>query len=208
MTGATFGGRLMGSVDAMTVLSTDDGDHHLIAAAQRGERAALDAFVRRHDRWVRGVVYAALGNRAFLDDVVQQVWTNVWRQIGTLVDPLRWRGWLYRLARNAAIDMGEKAARERRLRVSWSEEPRTSRRAEPAAVLGEAEGHRRVIGAIQGLPPIYREPFILRHVEDWSYAQIADALGLPVDTVETRLVRARRLLRAVLADMNDGKVIR
>jgi RNA polymerase sigma-70 factor (ECF subfamily) len=58
-----------------------------------------------------------------------------------------------------------------------------------------------VLEAIRGLPDIYRESFILRHVEDWSYAQIAEAMSLPVDTVETRLVRARRLLRTALRDL-------
>ena len=52
------------------------------------------------------------------------------------------------------------------------------------------------------LPAIYREPFVLRHLEDWSYAEIGEVLGLSVDTVETRLVRARRLLREML----QGKV--
>jgi len=59
-----------------------------------------------------------------------------------------------------------------------------------------------MLDAISQLPPLYREPFVLKHLQDWSYAQIGDALGLPIDTVETRLVRARRLLREQLA----GKV--
>lgn len=189
----------------MTVLSTDDGDPELIAAAQRGERSALDAFVRRHDRWVRHVVYATVGDRACVDDIVQRVWTNVWRQIGTLVDPQRWRGWLYRMAKNAAIDVGLKEARERRLRVTFDGEFAAKRSADPAATLISAEEHRRVLSAINGLPAIYREPFILRHLEDWSYVQIGEALGLPVDTVETRLVRARRLLRTALAGQTEEK---
>ena len=60
--------------------------------------------------------------------------------------------------------------------------------------------HQRVLGAIRGLPAIYREPFILRHLEDWNYQQIAQTLGVSVEAVETRLVRARRLLREALAD--------
>lgn len=184
----------------MAVLSTDDGDPELIAAAREGERSALDAFVRRHDRWVRNVVYATSGDPASIDDIVQRVWTNVWQQIGTLVDPTRWRGWLYRMAKNAAIDVGLKNARERRLRVSYGRQATAKFATDPSRTLVQAEEHRRVLAAVNGLPAIYREPFILRHLEDWSYAQIGEALSLPVDTVETRLVRARRLLRSALAD--------
>ena len=178
------------------------GDQELLGAARRGERAALEVFVRRHDRWVRHVVYAALGRAAVVDDVVQHVWTTVTQQIGTLVDPLRWRGWLYRLARNAAIDAGMKAARERRRQGALPDGAEIAATDdEPWQLLAAADEHRRVLEAIRGLPDIYREPFILRHVEDWSYAQIAEAMSLPVDTVETRLVRARRLLRTALRDL-------
>lgn len=181
----------------MTVGINDD-DHALIVAAQQGSRSALDALIRRHDRWVRHVVYRALGNASAVEDVAQQVWTTVWQQIGTLVDPSAWRAWLYRTARNAAIDASQKSSRERQRRALVDEQTLPDRDGSPALRLVRDEEHRRMLAAINGLPAIYREPFVLKHLEDWSYAQIGEALGLPVDTVETRLVRARRLLRSAL----------
>ena len=50
------------------------------------------------------------------------------------------------------------------------------------------------------MPVLYREPFVLRHVSGWSYKEIAAVLDLAVDSVETRLVRARRFLRESLKD--------
>lgn len=179
----------------------DDGDRALIRAAQRGQRGALEAFVRRHDRWVRNVVYATIGNPTQVDDVVQHVWTNVWQQIETLVDPSRWRSWLYKMAKHAAIDAGLKDARERRGRADFETARHgVARRSDPARKLIDSERHEHVLDSIKGLPPIYREPFVLRHLEGWSYAEIGEAMSLPVDTVETRLVRARRLLRTALKD--------
>lgn len=187
-------------------ISPDDGDQELIAAAQRGERSALDIFVRRHERWVRNVVYATLGNATQLDDIVQHVWTTVWQQIGTLVDASRWRGWLYKTARRAAIDAGLKGARERRRRSAFDIVDHTAaREVDPSVAAVSAEQHRRVLDTINGLPAIYREPFVLRHLEGWSYADIGEAMSLPVDTVETRLVRARRLLRAALKDLSTER---
>jgi RNA polymerase sigma-70 factor (ECF subfamily) len=187
-------------------ITADDGDLELIAAAQQGERSALDVFVRRHQGWVRNVVYATVGNPSIVDDVVQHVWTIVWEKIGTLVDPARWRGWLYRMAKNAAIDAGLSRARERERRVEFSsigsQESRTS---DPAKALIDAEQHQQVLSAIMQLAEIYREPFILRHLNGWSYAEIGEAMSLPVDTVETRLVRARRLLRAALASEVESR---
>lgn len=192
-------------VDVIATGAPDQIDHALIEAAQRGERSALDAFVRRNDRWVRGVIYATCGSAQMVDDVVQHVWTRVWQQLGTLADPARWRGWLYTLARNAAIDAGQAAARRRKRQVALDETaPAASREMDPARRLIRDEQERRVLSAIRGLPAIYREPFILRHLDDWTYAQIAEALDMPVDTVETRLVRARRLLRQALEDMKTN----
>jgi RNA polymerase sigma-70 factor (ECF subfamily) len=193
-------------VDAIMPLTIEDGDESLLEAARMGERRALDSFVRRHDGWVRSVVYSTLGNPGLVDDVVQHVWATVWQQIGTLAHLTHWRGWLYRMARNAAIDAGQKAARERRLRLApESIDSAPAGGEEPSTALAREEQHQRVLAAIKGLPEIYREPFMLKHLENWSYAQIGEALSLPIDTVETRLVRARRLLRDALADMDQRR---
>lgn len=193
------------SVEVAVACKAKDEDQDLIAAAQRGERGAIDALVRRNDRWVRNAVYAVVGNAQLIDDVVQTVWTRAWQQIGTLVDPSRWRGWLYALARNAAIDAGQKIARQRIRQAPYvKDQYQAPEESDPSRSLARAEQHRRALSAIHGLPAIYREPFVLRHLEDWSYARIAEALELPIDTVETRLVRARRLLRSALADQIEN----
>ncbi len=175
-------------------------DAALVASARTGDRDAVEALVRRHDRWVRHVVYATLGQPSEVDDVVQQVWATVWQQIGSLADPARWRGWLYKLARNAAVDAVERLARERQRRNGLHARLQVARAHDPPQAAIQEEQHRRVLDAIRGLPAIYREPFVLRHLEGWSYAQIGEAMDMPIDTVETRLVRARRLLRAALQD--------
>jgi len=177
----------------------DLGDEQLIVSAQKGDRNALDALIRRHDRWIRGVVYSTLGGPAQLDDVVQHIWTTVCQQINTLSDIARWRSWLFRLARNAAIDAGQKQSRMKRAYTPLADEGSVQGDEQhPGNEAIATEEHQQVLQAIRGLPAIYREPFVLRHMEDWSYAKIGEALSLPVDTVETRLVRARRLLKDAL----------
>jgi RNA polymerase sigma-70 factor (ECF subfamily) len=172
----------------------------VIAAIRTGDRYAFGEFVRRHEAWVRSVIYSVLGRTDGIDDAAQIVWTSVWQRIGELRDPQSWRAWLYRLARNAAVDAGREQTRRRNR--GWTA---ALDAVEPATYGGvdratgkEDEEHREVLSAIMALPAIYREPFVLRHMNDWSYRQISDVMGLPVDTVETRLVRARRLLREVL----------
>lgn len=176
----------------------------LVAEARQGDRSAADRLIREHDRWVRSIVYSVTGCVDLVDDVAQQVWTRVWQRLGSLRDPRRLKPWLYNITRNASIDAG--IARKRRPRA-LSLEPGLEPAAQRADVnpVGSAiasETYCNLLQAVQSLPALYREPFVLRHLEDWSYAQIGEVLALSVETVETRLVRARRLLREML----KGKV--
>ncbi len=173
----------------------------LIEAARAGDRYAFAELMRGHGRWVRGVIFGVLGDGDCVDDVAQQVWTGVWQRIGELRDARRFRPWLYRLARNAAIDAGRSITRRRNHmrepggEIGISQQRSSAPAATPDGDLAQQERHQEVFAAIRGLPALYREPFVLRHLNGWSYSRIAEVMGMPVDSVETRLVRARRLLR-------------
>ncbi len=172
----------------------------VIAAIRTGDRYAFGEFVRRHEAWVRSVIFSVLGRSDGVDDVAQNVWTSAWQRIGELRDPRSWRAWLYRLARNAAVDAGREQTRRRnRGRTAALDAVESATYGGADRATGRDGDCGEVLSAIQSLPAIYREPFVLRHMNDWSYRRISDVMGWPVDTVETRLVRARRLLREVLA---------
>ncbi len=184
----------------MAMPATEDFESELpvIDAIRGGDRYAFKELVERHDAWVRGVVYGVLGKRDCIDDVCQQVWTQAWRRIGELRDSAVWRSWLYRLTKNAAIDAGREITRRRNRLPSTSIEFASAQAATNEDDDTTSERHGKALDAIRGLPALYREPFVLKHMNGWSYKQIAETLGLPVDTVETRLVRARRFLREAL----------
>jgi len=189
-------------------LAQRDLDQELFEALSAGDEQSLAEFVHRNEAWVRGVVFSALGDTDALDDVMQKVWLAVWQRCGQLEDTRRWRYWLYRMARNAAIDFGRKKQRRRKLWQRLTHEM-LGRGGEPVEAdathaVSIREQHQGVLDAIQGLPEIYREPFVLRHVESWTYKQIAETLDLPVDTVGTRLVRARRMLQEALGASDES----
>lgn len=177
-----------------------DGEAAVFQAIQQGDRYALEELMQRHGRWVRGIVYAQLGDASATEDVLQQVWLRVWQQAGSLRDVRTWRAWLCRLARNAAYDeaRARRSRREAMTRAVAAQPPAMEDDRRPDHEMASREQRRLVLDAIRGLGAIYREPLVLRQLENWSYPEIADALGIPVDTVETRLVRARRLLREAL----------
>ncbi len=182
-----------------------DPHQPVVEAIQAGDAHAMAEFVHAQGRWVRGVVFGILGRAADVEDVCQRVWIKVWRECRTLSDTSRWRPWLYQITRRAAIDE-LRAGRRRQRQTAASLDGAELAGVVPAAPVAGPdrqvmlkEEHEAVLAAIANLPPLYREPFVLKHVDGWSYAQIGEVLGLPTDTVETRLVRARRLLRGALA---------
>lgn len=185
---------------AMPAATEFDAQRPVVDAIRAGDRRAFAEFVRSHDKWVRGVVFGVLGSCDDIDDVCQQVWITFWRRIGELRDTSSWRSWLYRLSRNAAIDAGREKTRRRTRFPSTSIEGVEGQVPAGGPRDETRERYEAVLGAIGGLPVLYREPFVMKHMNGWSYKQISEALGLPVDTVETRLVRARRLLREALKE--------
>jgi RNA polymerase sigma-70 factor (ECF subfamily) len=176
----------------------------LVAEAQQGDRIAADELVRQHEAWVRSAIYAATGRADWVDDIAQLVWARAWERLGTLENPRQLRAWLYTIARNTAIDYSVAHRRQRSTTAPLEDEAgwQDRRQPTPDTTVGGRELQETLLRAVQALPALYREPFVLRHLEDWSYAEIGEVLSLPVESVETRLVRARRLLREMLA----GKV--
>lgn len=174
-------------------------DSHLAARAVAGEEDAWLALWAAHRRLVAAILLAHLPRGAELEDLLQEVALRAWQSIGTLEDPARWRSWL----RAVAVNTCRSAARKARVRNVV--ETHTDDRIEERRVLAGDDRQDskdildHVLVVIARLPDDYREPLVLRALDGLSQRQIADALGLAETTVETRLARARRLLRARLA---------
>jgi len=193
----------MGTKPAVTT-EPDEGAL-LLEAVARADAQAMADLMLAHGRWIRGIILSAGVAPGDLDDVLQHVWLMVWREARHLQDVTRWRGWVCSIARNSAADFLRRQGRRRRGILAWLRIRRHQAAGRPAGLPETVDARdelQTVLEAIRSLPTIYREPFVLRHLEDWSYHEIGRTLGLPADTVETRLVRARRLLRSRL----EGKV--
>ncbi|MBI1336460.1 MAG: sigma-70 family RNA polymerase sigma factor [Phycisphaera sp.] len=176
-------------------------DDALFTLARAGDEQAMRDFVHRHTPWLRAVVHRTLRDRTEAHDVLQKTFLNFWQKAHTIEDDANWRNWLYTLARHAALDAGRRTSVRKKVWLRLQELTQRPTRQTPAHDRLEARELRdRILRSIAGLPEIYREPFVLKHLSGFSYQQIAQTLDMPVDTVETRLGRARRLLRDALRD--------
>ena len=172
-------------------------DSFLIARARQGDLRAFEEIVRLYERRVYGVALRIVRAHDVADDVAQEAFVRAWRSLDRFELGRPFGPWVCRIAANLAVNhVRSPRAREEGLPEGHAE----TRGADPgplAAVL-DAEAKRVLDDAVAGLPAEQRAVFVLRAVEEMSYAEIADALGISPGTVMSRLFRAReRLARAL-----------
>lgn len=178
-------------------------DHALVQAAAGGDRRALDTLLRRHYDRIFAVCRRITGNDADAADAAQDALISIARSIGRFDGRAAFSTWAYRIATNASLD--ELRRRRRRpMLVDDRSDPRAEggdvQIVDPdAGPRVEAIADRMAIdAALAELPETFRVPLVLRDVGDLDYAEIAEALDIPVGTVKSRIARGRAQLVELL----------
>ena len=153
-----------------------------------------------HERTFR-LAYAITYNEADARDVCQEAWLTVWKQLATFRGESRFTTWLHPIVTRRALDHLRKRRRwfDRFLPIDSGEEnavsaPEPSSDDNAREQMEGGENVARVRAALASLPPKHRAVLALRELEGQSYEEIAQAVGIPVGTVMSRLHHARRLL--------------
>lgn len=157
----------------------------------------------KHDRWLRTVVLARVGESGAVDEVMQEVSLAAVREQAPIADPTRVAPWLYRLAVTQSLLYRRRLGRMRRLTARYAERFRPGEHdphpaSDPLAWLLADEQRQLVRQAIGRLPRREAEILLLKYTENWSYEQLAQHLGASHSAIESRLHRARASLRREL----------
>jgi RNA polymerase sigma-70 factor (ECF subfamily) len=158
----------------------------------------FNKLVKRHRDRIYTFARYMLGNREDAEDVTQEVLVALWKSLGDL-DPQGITPWLMRVTRNACIDMYRRRATFSKFVQVDSEDVGFDRAlsTEPAPdrVVEAHEVHDRIMKEILQLPETQRSAIIMREIQDLRYDTIAEALGIPLNSVKVYIHRARRSLR-------------
>jgi RNA polymerase sigma-70 factor (ECF subfamily) len=182
-------------------------DTELASRAARGDPAAFERIMRRHNQLLFRTARSILRHDADAEDALQEAYLRAWRSMGTFQDKARLSTWLVRIVINEAL--GRLRRRSSQVvafgatidaldptmndLMEGDPDQRPDRAAMRAEIRGLMEAH------IDALPDAFRTVFVLRAVEEWNVDEVALALDLPEATVRTRFFRARGLLREGLA---------
>jgi RNA polymerase sigma-70 factor (ECF subfamily) len=175
-------------------------DRALVAAAQAGDRDALDRLIRAHYDRIHAVCRRITGNESDAADAAQEALIAMVRGLHRFDGRSAFSTWVYRIATNASLD--ELRRRRRRpLSVVHDDERADLEHADA----GSARPFEQIVdrdtleAALLEVPEDFRIPVVLRDVADLDYQEIADTLDVPIGTVKSRIARGRGMLAAALA---------
>ena len=148
-------------------------------------------------------------NRDEAEDLVQETYAKALKGFGSFQPGTNFRAWIFRILRNTFLTSRTGLAATRTVPLDSEDEPEQTvavSRETPESILLEQAGQQQVQAALEQVPVIYREVLLLCDVEEMSYQEIADTLGVPIGTVMSRLYRARKALRTALeGKMSEAK---
>ena len=166
----------------------------LVVRAKRGDAAAFTELVRRFLRAAYSLALSIVGRRADAEDVAQEAFVVALERIDTCQEPDRFAGWLLQIVRNRARNFVDK----RRLR-DVTEDGERPDQAVDSPELELARREASLLAALADLPSTQRDVVLLHDLEEWTHAEIANALGLSEVNSRQHLFQARRALRAKLS---------
>jgi RNA polymerase sigma-70 factor (ECF subfamily) len=182
-------------------------DAALIRRSLGGDQEAFGVLVSRHARSILSVTSRMLGQTADAEDVAQETFVAAFRSLARFQFDAKFSTWLYRIAVNKCTD----ALRARRPTVSLDQpadddtttawQPLDD--ATPEWELEQVELAWELDKGIEALPHMYRESFVLKHIEGLGYDEMSAILGVHRDTLKMRVYKARTLLCRSLAHLRS-----
>lgn len=183
-----------------TLDGTTLAEEWLVRRSKAGDREAFGQIVSRHQTAVYRVVRGILGDPAESEDVTQEVFLKAYASLGRFRGEANLFTWLYRIAVNEAL-----RSRRRRRPQPLEEAPEAAVPPAEPAEPEETPTLETLRRLLDRLPEDHRTIVVLRDLEGLSYREIAETLEIPLGTVESRLFRARRELRALWRKTKEAR---
>lgn len=185
-------------------------DEDLMALVQQDDEIAFEEIVQRYQHALSTFITRFVGRGSHVEDILQETFIRVWRHRQRYKTVAKFSTWVYTIAGNLAKTELRRLKIRRSVYIRTGGEPReeegidvvdTSSNPEEDATREEIR--RLVTKEIKKLPQAYRMAVILRDVNDKSYEEISDILGVPVGTVKSRINRGRARLQKKLHNLRD-----
>jgi RNA polymerase sigma-70 factor (ECF subfamily) len=169
-----------------------DDDFSLIKRFIDGDESVFSELVKRHKEKVRNIIYLTLSNNEMVDDIAQEVFITVYRNLKNFRFESQFTTWLYRITINKCKDYLRKKNIRKIFLPLQEEEPVFEN-------INEDSDIKQIVrDAVAALPDKLRIPIVLKDLEGFSYQEIAESMQCEIGTVKSRIFRGREALKKIL----------
>ncbi|MHC3003458.1 RNA polymerase sigma factor [Gordonia sp. GN26] len=189
----------MDTSEVYSLTDESESGADLLERARSGDQQAFTMLVEQHRDRLWAICLRITGNQHDAEDALQDALVAAWRAIGTFRGDAQLSTWLYRIGSNAAL-----ARIRKRSDADDIDDHDHDHDHDPISSLDVAQQvvvSDRIQEALSQVPDAYRATFVLRVYGELSYSEIAEAQGIGLQTVRSRISRARSILSELLADL-------
>src|SRR5919106_231683 len=187
-------------------ISQSAATDRLIEQCLAGDQAAWETIVKQNWRKVFNVAYKFVGRHEEAEDLTQDIFLKIFKALNTFDRRANFQTWIISISRNLCIDHYRSVRKERQTiarQVDTTDLQPASRERTPYALAEHQDLRAQLKQALETLPLALRTAVVLRDLQELSYQEIADRLGLPEGTVKSRINRGRIELARQLKRLQD-----
>ncbi len=180
----------------------DNITENTIIEASEGSTEAFESIYKAYSGFVYNVAFRVVNNIDEAEEVTQEVFLTVYRKLKSFKFKSSLKTWVYRIAVNMAIDYAKKKSKQQDHTVLYENNNKLNKTIDSVSEEIEREEQKKTISTLlEALSPDQRACIVLRSIEGLSYQEIAESLNININTVRSRLKRAREKLIALRKEM-------
>jgi len=170
----------------------------IVNEAAKGDIKAFESIYREYFEFVANVVLRIVKHTDDAEDVAQEVFMTIYRNLKTFRGESALKTWIYRIAINTAINHAKKLSREfRQILEHGNDKAVAHSPPEDEDAIKNQENKKMIARLLDALNPDQRACIVLRNLEGLSYQEIAENLNIPINTVRSRIKRAREAMMSL-----------
>lgn len=164
-------------------------DQQLVELASKGDQNAFEYLFTRYSEAIRRLFEQRLSDRSTADDLLQETFIKVYLNLASYSERYTFGQWIYTIARNTLIDHLRRRSDDIPIDERFRAPATTSPNPEESVIINQSRAHFEA--SLNDLSEEYRRIIEMRFLDEYSYEEIAEKLGSPLNTVKTQIRRAR-----------------
>ena len=173
-------------------------DKELVVLASKGDQSAFEHLFTRYSEAIRRLFEHRLGDKSTASDLMQETFIKVYLHLGSYSDSYTFGQWVYTIARNTLVDYLRRRNDDIPIDERFRSPAASTPNPEESVIINQSRAHFEA--SLEELSEDYRRIIEMRFLDEYSYEEIAEKLGRPLNTVKTQIRRAKAAVCKMILD--------